>query len=196
MRLDHFHLSSEDDCYYLWEWDAAPYATSAVTDFIGNFQREMRFEHHTNPWPRNFKKRAILYAARAIRQVVLPQWENSVYVPVPPSRVEDDPGHDPRLITTLQQAGLKAHELVVQLSNTQSRVKKIPPHVRANNWKLDLDSLTKSPEHFVVFDDLLTGASHFAGMKLVLGRKFPDVPVSGLFLARRLRPSQIADPSV
>jgi hypothetical protein len=50
------------------------------------------------------------------------------------------------LITTLQQAGLKAHELVVQLSNTQSRFKKIPPHVRANNWKLDLDSLAESPE--------------------------------------------------
>jgi hypothetical protein len=69
---------------------------------------------------------------------------------------------------------------VVQLSNTQSRVKNIPPHVRANNWRLDLDSLTESPDHFVVFDDLLTGASHFAGMKIVLARRFPGVPISGL----------------
>jgi hypothetical protein len=194
VRLHHFHLCSEDDCYYLWEWDAAPYATSAVTDFVGNFQKDMKFRN--SHWPWHFKKQAILHAARAIRQVALPQWKNSVYVPVPPSKIKDNPGHDPRLIVTLEQSGLNGHELVLQLSDTESKAKNIPPHVRANNWRLDLDSLTESPEHFVVFDDLLTGASHFAGIKLVLARKFPDVPVSGLFLARRLLQSQISDPSV
>jgi hypothetical protein len=85
-------------------------------------------------------------------------------------------------------------ELVIQLENTQSREKHISPARRAANWKLDLSSLTGPPSRFVVFDDLLAGASHFAGMKIVLARKFPNVPVSGLFLARRL-PQRIQDPS-
>jgi hypothetical protein len=199
-RLDHYHLGGEDDCYYLWEWDVAPYSVSAINDFIGNFQREMRFkDSKDSPWPWHFKKQAMLHAARAIAQTMLPEWQTSTFIPVPPSKTRDDPRHDPRLIRTLlvSVSGVSdARELVIQTTNTQSREKHISPSSRAANWTLDQDLLTPVPPHIVVFDDLLTGGSHFAAMKLVLARNFPYVPVSGLFLARRLRQSLVDDPGV
>jgi len=197
-RSDHFHLCQEDDCYYLWEWDAEPYAVSATTDFIGNFQRDMRFKD--SHWPWHFKRMAIIHAAKAIAQTMLPEWNRSTFVPVPPSKVRDHPRHDPRLISTLlvpvpNLNGLDVRELVVQITNTQSREKHISPLARAANWALDQSIVNPAPSHIVVFDDLLTGGSHFAGMKIVLGRAFPGVPVAGLFLARRLCLS-VQDPSV
>jgi hypothetical protein len=197
-RSDHYHLCQEDDCYYLWEWDAEPYAVSAVTDFIGNFQRDMRFKDAANQWPWSFKKQAIIYAARAIAEILLPEWRTSTFVPVPPSKTREHPGHDPRLLTTLTLPVCTvsdARELVIQVENTQSREKNVPPHVRASKWRVDQSLLVPAPRHIVVFDDLLTGGSHFAGMKVVLGREFPNVEISGLFLARRLvKASQ--DPSI
>ena len=193
---DHYHLTNADDCYFLWEWDAAPYAESATTDFIGNFQRDPKFKD--SYWPWEFKKKAIRHAAAAVCRTILPEWQTSIFVPVPPSKIKSDPRHDSRLIDTLRLASSairESHELVLQLNNTESRQKNISPEARAENWTVDAGLLAKTPEHFVIFDDLLTGGSHFAAMKIVLARDFPRVPVSGLFLARRVRPSQTADPS-
>jgi hypothetical protein len=191
-RPDHPHVCDEDDCYYIWEWDGELYEKSAVTDFIGNFQKDMRFKDAENQWPWNYKKQAIIHAARAIAQTLLPEWKTSTFVPVPPSKTKDHPRHDPRLITTLTLPVCNvpdARELVVQVENTESREKNVSPQVRASKWRLNPDLVLPLPQHIVVFDDLLTGGSHFAGMKIVLGRAFPGVPVAGLFLARRLRPS-------
>lgn len=193
--LDHYHLTDADDCYFLWEWDAAPYAESATTDFIGNFQRDPKFRD--SYWLWKFKNEAIRHAATAICKTVLPEWGTSIFVPVPPSKVKSDPRHDSRLIDTLGLASSvirHSHELVLQVSNTESRQKNLHPQARAENWTLNSESLATMPEHFVVFDDLLTGGSHFAAMKIALARDFPGVPVSGLFLARRVRPSQTSDP--
>jgi hypothetical protein len=46
--------------------------------------------------------------------------------------------------------------------------------------------------HIVVFDDLLSGGSHFAAMKIGLSRLFPGVRISGVFLARRVPSNRVA----
>jgi hypothetical protein len=194
-RLEHYHLTADDDCYFLWEWDAAPYAESATTDFIGNFQRDPKFRDRYWPWL--FKNQAMRHAAAAICQTILPEWESSVFVPVPPSKVKGDPRHDSRLMDTLRFAGThvrESRELILQVTNSESRQKDFSPSMRAHNWTINLSSLAQVPQHVVVFDDLLTGGSHFAAMKIVLARKLQGVPVSGLFLARRVLASQTADP--
>jgi predicted amidophosphoribosyltransferase len=140
---------------------------------------------------------AIRHAANAITKTLLPDWDASTFVPVPPSKTKGDSRHDPRLLEALKLVGPSlpsVSELVIQLENTQSREKGISPIRRATNWSLDLASLIAEPSHFVVFDDLLTGGSHFAAMKIVLARQFPDVPVSALFLARRV-PQPLQDMS-
>jgi orotate phosphoribosyltransferase len=46
-----------------------------------------------------------------------------------------------------------------------------------------------APEKIVVFDDVLTGGSHFKAMKIVLRQRYPEVDIIGLFLARSIHPA-------
>jgi len=43
----------------------------------------------------------------------------------------------------------------------------------------------------VVFDDFLTTGSHFRAMTSVLEAEFPGVPITGLFIARRVPQSDV-----
>jgi hypothetical protein len=86
--MDHSYLCQDDDCYYLWEWDGAPYSQSAITDFIGNFQKEMRFRDSGYAW--QCKQWAVRHAAAAIARTMLPEWRTSTFVPVPPSKIKGD----------------------------------------------------------------------------------------------------------
>jgi len=45
-----------------------------------------------------------------------------------------------------------------------------------------------APDMAVRFNDVLTTGSHFRGIEIVLGERFPGVTVFGLFLARAVRP--------
>ena len=45
-----------------------------------------------------------------------------------------------------------------------------------------------APDIVVRFDDVLTTGSHFEGIEIVLGERFPGVTVFGLFLARAVPP--------
>lgn len=185
-REQHYHLSSSDKCYFLWEWTPTPYALSATTNFIGNFQRETRFRGRDSWW---YKEQAIAHAAIALARTVPTSWAKlATFVPVPPSKIKSDHRHDTRLMDTLRHVSAIAdvRELVIQDINTEPRKKEVSPRERAANWRIDKGVTGLDPVSIVVFDDLLTGGSHFAGMKLILEREFPGVPVRGLFLARRV----------
>jgi hypothetical protein len=43
-----------------------------------------------------------------------------------------------------------------------------------------------APDIVVLFDDVLTTGSHFKGIEIVLGERFPGVTVFGLFSCARL----------
>jgi len=46
------------------------------------------------------------------------------------------------------------------------------------------------PNHiFIRLDDMLAGGSHYKGMKIILGVRYPGLPISGLFLARAIHPT-------
>ncbi|MCY1246636.1 hypothetical protein D9M72_598890 [compost metagenome] len=42
-----------------------------------------------------------------------------------------------------------------------------------------------APTQILVVDDVLTTGSHFVAMKSVLGQRFPNAWIGGLFIARR-----------
>jgi len=44
------------------------------------------------------------------------------------------------------------------------------------------------PTTIGVLDDVLTAGTHFRAMKTKLGERFPDVPITGIFIARRVFP--------
>lgn len=46
------------------------------------------------------------------------------------------------------------------------------------------------PRQIGIFDDVLTAGTHYRAMHTVLSRRFPGVPITGLFVARRVFPPE------
>jgi hypothetical protein len=83
-------------------------------------------------------------------------------------------------------------DIVSQTRNYASRQKQISPEDRLVDWEIYHEDILAQPTHIVVFDDVVAGGSHFAAMKMGLARRFPGVPVSGVFLARRVVPDPVS----
>jgi hypothetical protein len=186
--LDHHHVYEADDCYFLWERiSGASFEASATNDLIANLQIPVTSSTGRLYW----KGQAIQYSAGAIRQLIPDDWrQDSTFVPVPPSCVKEDPEHDSRIFRVLRMAGgLDVRELIIQTANTVAKAKNIPPEERAEHYEIDEDCADPEPDHIVIFDDVVAGGSHFKAMKTVLEERFPNAGISGLFLARSIRPN-------
>lgn len=77
----------------------------------------------------------------------------------------------------------------IQTVNTNAKEKNISPEERAENYEIEEALADPEPGHIVIFDDVVAGASHFKAMKIVLSARFPNAEISGLFLARSIRPN-------
>ena len=116
-----------------------------------------------------------------------------MFVPVPPSQAKGDEGYDDRLVRLLRavrpERPLDVRELIVQTRSVE------PTHLRTARLRASdieamyrIDEALAAPEAglVVVVDDLLTSGAHFRAAQRVLSRRFPDIDVAGLFLARRV----------
>ena len=189
---EHWHIDPDDDCYFLWERiSGASYLESATNQLIANLQIPMT-QREANPWRFRYKGQAIRYAAQALSALIPADWRaNGTFVPIPPSRVKDDPDHDPRVLAVLQAiqpALTDVRELVLLRENVETKAKNVSPRERAANYGINETEANPEPEHLIIFDDMLAGASHFKAMKMVLEGRFPEALVTGLFLARSIRP--------
>jgi hypothetical protein len=191
---EHWHIDPDDDCYFMWERiSGASYLESATNQLIANLQIPMS-QRDANPWRFRYKAQAVRYAAQALSALIPGDWRaDGCFVPIPPSRIKEDPDHDPRVLAVLHGANpalADIRELVLLRENAESKGKNVSPHERAANYEIDEDQTDPEPEHIIIFDDVLAGASHFKAMKMVLSDRFPDAIVTGLFLARSIRPNQ------
>ncbi len=57
-----------------------------------------------------------------------------------------------------------------------------------NIYELIPQAMDPDPVAIAIFDDVLTAWTHFRAMKTVLSRAFPDAPISGVFITRRVFP--------
>lgn len=190
---EHWHIDLDDDCYFMWERiSGASYLESATNQLIANLQIPMN-QREANPWRFRYKAPAVRYSAQALSALIPADWrDNGTFVPIPPSRVKDDPDHDPRVLAVLQAVNpalADVRELVLLRENAEAKAKNVSPHERAANYEINEDETDPEPEHIIIFDDVVAGASHFKAMKMVLEERFPGVPVTGLFLARSIRPN-------
>jgi hypothetical protein len=189
-RAIHSHLHSTDDCYYLIEYTSnRSYDYSDANQFISNLKKSPLRRGSTEYW---HKEKAIALAAQKLREQLPDEWlQSSTFVPVPPSKASDDPEFDDRLIQVLAQIGaIDVREIVYQRESME------PTHALGgnrhsvedlvDNYEIDENKTDPAPSHIVIFDDLLTAGTHFRAMRLVLGHRFPGVPFSGVFLARRV----------
>jgi hypothetical protein len=50
-----------------------------------------------------------------------------------------------------------------------------------------------APQAIGIFDDVLTVGTHFVAMKTILARRFPTIPIVGIFIARRVFANPLAE---
>jgi hypothetical protein len=55
-------------------------------------------------------------------------------------------------------------------------------------WEIDERLTQPYPRWIGIFDDVLTAGTHFVAMRTILRERFPQTPISGFFIARRVFP--------
>lgn len=200
---DHFSLSIDDSCFYIWEYTAGRrYDFSPANQLISNLKIKpgalalapARLPH---------KQRAIAHAALALRQLMGQSFveELATFVPVPGSKCTRDPEYDNRLVDVLQQAfhGWEA-DLRVMLELTHSTA---ADHESADRLsyeelramtRLTHEALLPCRRIIVIVDDVLNSGKHFRVAAARISTVFPAAVIRGLFLARCIREIPPRDP--
>ena len=142
-----------------------------------------------------------LYAscASALREALNPKWlDIATIVPVPGSKAADRSEFDYRMrrVAKLIRQDLDVRDLVVQTESTAAAHQMVAADLGERVSVEDLLQLYQinepqalpPPTTIGVLDDVLTAGTHFRAMKTKLGERFPDVPITGIFIARRVFP--------
>lgn len=195
----HYYLDKDDDCYFLMTYAVGKgFGYSKHNQLIWNLKKPMD-RKDTSEWV--YKEKAIVRSARMLEEAnivdVFPP--DSVYIPVPPSKVKGDPDYDNRLSQILTKAyggKLDVRELVEQVENTESyhvSGKKRDIDEIFGNLSVDNNLADGIKGDIVIFDDVLTSGAHFKAMSRLLSDRFKDVNIHGLFLARAQQPDDFED---
>lgn len=194
-RRDHHHLTADDICYYFLEYTSGrDYTFSQANGIISNLKKKPSLRGRADY---RHKLRVMREASVTFRGALNPDWlADATLVPVPGSKCRDDPDYDDRMEQICRgiQEGLDVRNLVVQRESTTAS------HEAGAGHRVSLEELLRlydidetlaapPPVSIGVFDDVLTAGTHFRAMKTVLGRRFPGVPIVGLFIARRVFPT-------
>lgn len=192
VRGDHYHLTSEDNCFYWGEYTARKgYTFSATNDLIINFKKSPT-KRGRPEW--SYKERAIGQAAAIFREALKPEsFSRFTLVPTPPSKAKDHPEYDDRVVQMLHLIGhgrnADIRELVIQTQTVEAAhdaaVRPRPDELAAV-YSIDEQIALPEPEALFVFDDVLTTGCHFKAMQHVLQGRYPGVPIVGFFIARRV----------
>jgi hypothetical protein len=65
------------------------------------------------------------------------------------------------LLRAVRPALADVRELVLSNENAIAKQKNVSPEERAANYRINEDSACPEPHDIIVFDDVLTGGSHF-----------------------------------
>ena len=164
-----------------------------MNDLIFNLKKDPT-QRDSPAW--RYKLEAIDTAALWLHGSIPRSWlASTTLVPIPPSKHQNDPGHDDRLVRVLKKLqDLAGHsdvrELVVQRRSYE------PSHAVSTRpgpgdlrsiYFLDPGCSTPRPRTVTLFDDVITTGSHFRAAKDLLLRSWPDLRIVGLFLARAVR---------
>ncbi|MGJ4928165.1 hypothetical protein ACQR1I_16455 [Bradyrhizobium sp. HKCCYLS2038] len=195
-RADHHHLTSEDVCFYLWEYTSGRnYAFSETNSLISNLKKKPSQKKAAGY---QYKGRAIAKCASVLGPAINPAWlDGAVLVPIPPSRVRSDPDYDDRiaLICRSIKSSVKVdvRELLYQTKSLRAAhetdQRPTVEEIKAS-YAIDEKLTSPAPSRIGLVDDVITAGAHYRAAKEVISARFPKATIVGFFIARRV----FADP--
>lgn len=191
---DHHFMTNEDECFFLREYTSlVGFDFGETNSLISNLKKKM--DRRGRPeW--KHKGRAINQCAKEMSDALLDEWlEWATLVPIPPSKSQDDPMYDDRMVRICNriQAGVEVdvREIVYQEGSFEADHERDEGARRTINeiaasYRIDESLLAEPIKLIGIVDDVLTTGRHFQAMKQVLAARLPGVPVKGIFIARRV----------
>lgn len=195
-RADHLLLGEQDRCAYLAQYPAGgAYRENSLAQLVWDFKCTPSLARSDARW-RQRKQQAIDKMAGWLRAAVTrEQAERCTWVPVPPSKHQDDPDFDDRLWSTLSRAfygyDLDRRRLLFQARSTRcdhSAGNRLSEQDLYGMLRVDVPVLQQRAlrTRVVLFDDVLTSGKHFKCCQRRLLESAPRTLMVGLFLLRRL----------
>lgn len=196
-RPDHWHLEEGDSCVFFGEYTPGEnWGHSSTNQLILNLKKKPSRARGTPQWPH--KMRAIRDVAAAIRLNLMPEaLATTLFVPIPSSKGPTHPDFDPRMLQIAQGIGqpARAAELIEAIGdrpafheNNEPR----DPEVLMQQLQVSTSPLPPNSERIILIDDMITTGCSYRACKNLLEAQYPDVPVFGLFVARRILPNPFA----
>lgn len=192
-RADHTFLGVDDECLFFGEYSARRgFAHSATNNLILNFKKPVRYRG-TSAW--QYKRSAINAAANAFSQNLATALDRLTLVPVPPSKLKNDPEYDDRIIQMLSAIrgpiGVRPdiRELVIQINSmpaSHGSESRLPPSEWEKAYLINAQCAEPPPTWIGIIDDLVVTGCRFRAMSNVLKARFPSARITGLFIARRV----------
>lgn len=203
-RTDHPFLVETDRCFFFGEYFAHKgYQGGGTNQLIFNFKCKPSIaaaNHRRGYW----KDKAVQEIAAGMRRVIGQRnSERLTWVPIPPSKAVGHADYDDRLTRTLALA-FHGYDVDVRMLLRQSESTKadhesgdrLSPEALYEVLKVDNAVMSERPfrDGIVLFDDLLTTGKHFKCCERRLRETVPgNVPIIGVFVARRILPDPTAD---
>lgn len=191
-RPDHSYLDADDECLFLGEYTARKgYAYSVTNKLILNFKKAVD-RRGLPEW--QYKESAIKDAAAAFRAAIPLAWlSGTTLVPIPPSKAKTDPLYDDRMLrmvdAIMPNARLDIRDMIIQVNNLQAAhgtENRLTPQDLRAAYQIDGALVRPTPDRVALVDDVLTTGAHFKAGQALLQRAFPETPIIGLFIARRV----------
>lgn len=201
-RPQHWYLTTEDQCYYFCEYTPRTgFGHSDANSFISNFKKPVSKRGLAEY---RYKEQAIARAIAMLAQVLSTQapafWPGTTLVPIPPSRLPNDPEYDDRMQRVVD--GICANTVGESRALLRQSKSYVASHAQQDGERIKPDELAKlyafdsdlAPRPLVIlFDDVLTTGCHFRTAKDLIVRQWPTTQVVGFFLARVARPDPLGD---
>ena len=189
---DHYRLTADDQCYFIGAYTArAGFGHSSTNDIISNLKKSP-LTRNTPQW--NYKIRAIREVAAAIRANLNPERvPDLTFVPIPPRKPVGHAEYDDRMAQVARLLGpnVDVRELIITIQERDGfhlgDNARDPLALRAT-LAFNEALLEPAPTEIILLDDVLTTGCSYGVCKAMLNEQFPGVPVSGLFVARRMLP--------
>lgn len=196
-RGDHYHLSPDDECYFIYEYTSGHnYEFSQTNSLISNLKKKPSLRN-TNQY--KYKGQAIRTSSAALAGAINSKWlPGATLIPVPPSKAKNDPEYDDRILQVCKgiPGANDIRELVVQtksLAAAHESTSRPSVDDLLAVYAIDKAVANPAPTRIGIVDDVLTAGTHFTAMKTILKKQFPDASIVGFFIARRVLPNPFAE---
>lgn len=186
---DHEHIVYGDECFFIKEYKPHEgYTYSDTNSLILNLKKGP-----SEPY-QNYKDWAVTKVAQFLENIFSEtELSETLFIPMPTSKLKDDPGYDNRLIRILKAFTDRSNTGAKYVDALQTVVSRNPLHaggIRNVEWlystiEFNNDLIPRPlPKVIVLFDDVIRKGTTFKACQRRILEVYPNTTVYGLFIAR------------